>query len=250
LFIEKPVSHSRHGLDELQALVHHKQLRTLVGFQFRFHPGLVAVNKLMRKGAVDEVIHVSAYWGEYLPDWHPWEDYRESYSARSDLGGGAILTLSHPFDYLRWLLGEVRAVTSVIGRNGGLGIDVEDTADIVLEFESGVTATVHLNYVEQPPCHRLRVIGRSGTILWDNEAGDVRWYRAGRNNWQLIPAPVGYERNSMFLSEAQHFLDCVTGRAEPLVSLQDGMRTLDVALAAKTSAAEGRKVVMQKLEAP
>jgi predicted dehydrogenase len=249
LFIEKPVSHTKEGLDELQTVVRDRGLRTLVGFQFRFHPGLAAVKELLDDGAVGHVTHASVHWGEYLPNWHPWEDYRGSYSARSDLGGGVVHTLSHPFDYLRWMLGEVRAVSAVVGRDGGLGIEVEDTADIILEFESGAIGTIHLDYVQQPTCHQLRVIGRLGTILWDNETGDVRWYRAGRD-WQVNPAPVGFERNTMFLSEARHFLDCVAGRAEPFVSLQDGIRTLDVALAAKASAAEGRRVDVEEAGAP
>jgi predicted dehydrogenase len=152
--------------------------------------------------------------------------------------------LSHPFDYLRWLLGEVHAVSAVVGRNGGLGIEVDDTADIILEFESGAFGTVHLNYVQQPTCHQLRVIGRSGTILWENETGCVRWFQTGDAEWQKIPVPLGFERNALFMAEAQHFLDCVAGRAEPLVSLDDGVRALEVTLAAKTSAAESRRVKM------
>jgi predicted dehydrogenase len=197
---------------------------------------------LLDESAVGHVTHASVHWGEYLPNWHPWEDYRDSYSARGDLGGGVILTLCHPFDYLRWMLGEVRAVSAVAGRDGGLGIDVDDTADIILEFESGVIGTVHLDYVQQPTCHRLRVIGRSGTILWDNETGCVRWFRSDRAEWQKIPVPLGFERNALFMAEARHFLDCVAGRSEPLVSLDDGVRTLEVTLAAKCSAAEARRV--------
>jgi predicted dehydrogenase len=242
LFIEKPISHTMEGLNELRGIVHERDLRTQVGFQFRFHPGLFAVNTLIRTEAIGRVTHVNVHWGEYLPSWHPWENYRESYSARSDLGGGVILTLCHPFDYLRWMLGEIHAVFAAVGRNGGLGIDVEDTADIVLEFESGAVGTVHLDYVQQPTCHRLQVIGTAGTVLWNNETGCVQWYGADRGEWQTIAPPAGFERNALFLAEVRHFLDCVAGHADPLVSLEDGLRTLELALAAKTSAAEARRV--------
>jgi predicted dehydrogenase len=242
LFIEKPVSHTKEGLDELQTVVREGDLRALVGFQFRFHPGLAAIKELLDEEVVGHVTHVNVHWGEYLPNWHRWEDYRDSYSARSDLGGGVILTLCHPFDYLRWMLGEVRTVSAVVGRNGGLGIEVDDTADIILEFESGAIGTIHLDYLQQPTCHQLRVIGRSGTILWDNDTGCVRWFHADRGQWQTISVPAGFERNALFMAEARHFLDCVEGRAQPLVSLDDGVRTLEVILAAKSSAAEARRV--------
>jgi predicted dehydrogenase len=242
LFIEKPLSHNTDGLDALQKVVRERKLETLIGFQFRFHPGLVAVRELIHSGSIGRVTHVRISWGEYLPGWHPWEDYRLSYSARNDLGGGVILTLCHPFDYLRWMLGEVHAVTAVTGHNGGLEIDVEDTADILLEFRSGVIASVHLNYIQRPPSHRLEVIGDSGTVTWDNETGNVLWFEADKDEWKTSPAPVGFERNAMFLAELRHFLDCVAGEAKPLTPLEDGVNTLAVILAAKVSAAEGRRV--------
>ncbi len=242
IFVEKPISHNTEGLHELQRLVHARDLKTLVGFQFRHHPGLVIARDLIQRGSIGRVTHAAASWGEYLPGWHPGEDYHRGYSARSDLGGGAILTLSHPFDYLRWMLGEVRAVTAVAGQNGSLGIDVEDTADVLLEFHCNAIATVHLNYIQRPPSHRLELVGTSGTITWDNETGCVRWFQANTGEWRNFPAPVGFERNSMFLAELRHFLDCISGKAEPAIPLEDGVKTLAVTLGAKRSVAEGRKV--------
>jgi len=104
LFLEKPVSHSLDGLDELDNALCEGGGRLLVGFQFRFHPGLQRLSRLLAEGVIGRPLSARACWGEYLPGWHPWEDYRQSYSARPELGGGVILTLCHPFDYLRWLL--------------------------------------------------------------------------------------------------------------------------------------------------
>jgi predicted dehydrogenase len=96
-------------IDELEAQVQRNGVKVLVGFQFRFHPGLRQVKKLLDEAAIGEPLSVRAHWGEYLPNWHPWEDYKLGYAARPELGGGVILTLSHPLDYLRWLFGEVEA---------------------------------------------------------------------------------------------------------------------------------------------
>ena len=90
--------------------------QVLVGFQFRFHPGLQQVKKLLDEGAIGKPISAHAHWGEYLPDWHPWEDYKQGYAARPELGGGVVLTLSHPLDYLRWLLGEVESLSAFTSR--------------------------------------------------------------------------------------------------------------------------------------
>ena len=240
LFIDKPVSHSLDGLDQLAAVVQEKELQVLVGFQFRFHPSLRTIKQLMDDGAIGAIVYAHAHWGEYLPDWHPWENYRRSYSARADLGGGVILTLCHPFDYLRWLLGEVQTVSAMAGQLSGLELDVEDTADVTLQFKSGAIGTVHLDYVQRPPSHWLQITGQTGTIRWDNADGAVFCYRAGQGEWESIPTPSGFERNTMFLDEMRHFLDCITGRAEPLINLEDGIRALEIALAAKRSAGRAR----------
>ncbi len=101
LFLEKPISHSLERVDELAAAVRQSGSRVLVGFQFRFHPGLRKAAALLAEGAIGKPLAFHVHWGEYLPGWHPWEDYRQGYAARSDLGGGVVLTLSHPLDYLR-----------------------------------------------------------------------------------------------------------------------------------------------------
>ena len=89
-----------------------------------------------------------------------------------------MLTLCHPFDYLRWLIGEVATVSAMTGEEGGLDIEVEDTANVMLRFANGALGTVHLDYVQRPPTHTLQITGQRGRILWDNEDGAVHWYQA------------------------------------------------------------------------
>lgn len=242
LFIEKPVSHTKDGCAELAARVRSLRLVAMVGFQFRFHPGLREVKRLIEAGAIGDVVSAQAHWGEYLPAWHPWEDYRESYSARADLGGGVTLTLCHPFDYLRWLLGEVCDVSATASRSGGLGIEVEDTTDVQLVFDSGATAHVHLDYVQRPPGHWLQIIGRRGTLQWNNGDGAARLFNEETSDWEEFAAPEGFERNTMFADEMSHFLSCVREQAEPLCTLRDGGAALRIALAAKESSDTGRRV--------
>ena len=102
LLLEKPISDSLDDrVTDLQKVVVSQDLKVLVGFQFRFHPTLMQIHDLIQSEALGRPLSFRAQWGEYLPDWHPWEDYRQSYAARKDLGGGVVNTLSHPLDYVR-----------------------------------------------------------------------------------------------------------------------------------------------------
>ena len=173
LFLEKPISHSFDRVNELQDAVRSGRGKVFIGFQYRFHPGLQKVKKMLEDEEIGGLLSVRAHWGEYLPNWHPWEDYRQGYSARSDLGGGVILTLCHPLDYLLWLIGEVSALWSFSDYLGNLDLEVEYTAEIGLRFSNGVLGSVHLNYNQRPTSHHIEIIGTLGTIRWDNSDGTV-----------------------------------------------------------------------------
>jgi predicted dehydrogenase len=246
LLLEKPVSHSLARVAELQTEAARSGSRVLVGFQFRFHPGLHAIKQLLEQGAIGRPTSVRVNWGEYLPDWHPWEDYRGSYSARSDLGGGVVLTLCHPLDYLDWLFGRPDRLWARVAHLSEFDLDVEDTADIAMAYASGMTATVHLDYIQRPPEHGLMITGTQGTIHWDGLAGKVRVYGAETETWEEIATPSGFERNTLFLDEMRHFLQVVAGQARPVCTLEDGVFALRLCLASKESSATGRVVELSE----
>ena len=235
LLIEKPISHSMAGIDELEQAVMENDVRVLVGYQYRFHPGLLQVRKHLKARSIGEVLSVRAHWGEYLPGWHPWEDYKQGYAARQELGGGVVLTLSHPLDYLRWFFGDVEVLSAFTSQKG-LKLAVEDEAEILLRFKSGVLGSVHLDYNQCPTSHWLEIIGTRGTLRWDNSDGAVRLARVDQDGavaaWQEFSLPAGFERNSMFLDELRHFRNVSRGETEPICNLQDGISALKVALAA------------------
>lgn len=240
ILLEKPISNNLDRLDELQDIVEKKAVNVLVGFQFRYHPGLRKIKEILSNEEIGRPISFRAHWGEYLSDWHPWEDYRVSYSARRDLGGGVILTLTHPLDYLRWLLGDVESLWAFTGKLSDLELDVEDTAEIGIRFENRVIGSLHLDYNQRPPRHQLEIVCTGGTIRWDNAGSALEVYSAQKQAWQTYPLPADFEREHLFRAQMEHFLKVVEGKAEPICSLQDGISTLELALAAHQSAEEGR----------
>ena len=240
LLIEKPLSHDRDGIADLELEIADRGLCALVGFQFRFNPGLRQIREWLRAGAIGTVVSVQAHYGEYLPDMHPSEDYRGGYAARADLGGGALLTLCHPFDYLRWLFGEINGVSAIESRCDALGLSVDTCVDVSARFAGGASADIHLDFVERPPNHQLTVIGTEGTIIWNQADSSARRYCVSSRGWDTVPAPEGFERNWMFLDEMRHFLACLRGEEQPSCSLADGRAALDISLAAKQSIGAAR----------
>ncbi len=246
ILLEKPVSHSLERLDILQKTARKSGSKILVGFQFRYHPTLNKARELIQAGTLGRILTFHAHWGEYLPNWHTWEDYRQSYAARADLGGGVIVTLTHPLDYLRFLLGDVQSLWSFNEHLSSLELDVEDVAEIGLKFSGGAIGGVHLNYFQRPPVHRLEIIGTNGTLRWDNADGVLHLHKmpaAFGSYSEQPPAPVmesfsppeGFERNQLFIAQTKHFIDVARGVALPVCDLTDGIRVLQMALAAYES---------------
>lgn len=233
IFLEKPVSHTLEGLSELENLVEKKGLIVQTGFQFRYHPVFIKIKKAIEQGLIGRAVSAHAHWGEYLPGWHSWEDYRISYSAREDLGGGVLLTLCHPFDYLRWMLGEAEVISAVGGHLSDLETDTEDTALVSLQFYTGAIGSVYLDYISNPPKHTLQIVGTAGRIEWDADNGSATIYSTRVHGFETISPGQFFDRNEMFRAEAADFVDCITHRRQPGCTLHDGIKTLKIALAAK-----------------
>lgn len=253
ILLEKPISHSMENLDKLQNAVENYGSRILVGFQFRYHPSLNKAREIIQNGSLGQVLTAHAHWGEYLPNWHPWEDYRQSYAARTDLGGGVIGTLSHPIDYLRFLLGEISALWSFHGHLSPLELEVEDVAEIGLRFSDGAIGGVHVNYVQRPPTHRLEICGTKGTLRWDNDDGILRFYKIPEifgSYSNKPPSPIletfpladDFDRNDLFVAQTRHFLNIVNDIEAPICTLDDGIRIQELVEAIHKSQKTGHIV--------
>ncbi len=258
ILLEKPISHSLERLDQLETAVKKSGSKVLVAFQFRFHPGLMRAKQLISDGEIGRVISAHVHFGEYLPAWHPWEDYRKGYAARADMGGGVVLTQCHSLDYLPWLVGKVESAWGFTAKLSDLEVDVEDTAKIGLRFEGGALGSLHLDFNQQPPTHRFEVIGTKGSIKWDLSDGATRIYRAfpeslaistgmgikAGGEWETYPLPEIWERNVMFLDQMKHFVAVVRGKVEPSCTLDDGVRVMKLISAVHGSQKTGRLITI------
>lgn len=233
LFVEKPLGVTRDGIDALMAEVGRRGLFAHVGSNWKFHPAFRLMKRLLDEGAVGRVTGAQVLAGQWLPDWHPWEDYRRGYSARADLGGGIVLD-SHEFDYLPWLLGPVAAITGYTAHSGCLEISTEDVAVATLRFDSGALATVQVDYIQRHYRRRYHISGDAGTIEWDYSRGTVAHYSAASNTTREYQAGLA-DINAMYVEQMAHVLDGVAGRASPVTPLAAAARTLDLLLTLKES---------------
>ncbi|MFZ6031509.1 MAG: Gfo/Idh/MocA family protein [Chloroflexota bacterium] len=249
LFIEKPVSHTLDGLDELIERVERKGLAAFVAYQFRFHPGLRWVKQLVDEGKLGRLVFAHIVNGEYLPGWHAYEDYRQTHPARRDLGGGCLRIQTHELDYALWLFGVPRSVYAVGGHLSNLEVDVEDSVSLLLDCPrqgQPMPVHIHLDYMQRPPQRVCEVIGDAGKVRYDYYASLAEFHDLATRTVMTYRFD-GFDRNQMFLDELKHFLACMQGQEQPLVSLRDGLESMKISLAAERSLHSGQAVVLNEL---
>lgn len=232
LFVEKPLAHSTDGLDDLVRHIDQRNIISLVGCNMRFHPGPATVKRLIAAGAVGQIIAARIHAGSYLPQWRPWQDYRQSYSASPEYGG-IILDGIHEIDLALWYLGAAQVLAAAWLPAQSIGLETDGLAEILLRHTSGVLSSVHLNFVQRDYCRTCQIIGTDGTIDWNFGEHRVRLYDAEGKIKETIPEPSGWEINQMYVDEMQHFLECVKTGSQTINPVSTAAETLRVALTAR-----------------
>jgi glutamate-1-semialdehyde aminotransferase/spore coat polysaccharide biosynthesis protein SpsF (cytidylyltransferase family)/predicted dehydrogenase len=248
VFIEKPLSHESSGIQALITEARRSSRRVQVGYNLRFHPGLRILKELIDSGKLGRVHWLNVEAGQYLPDWRPWQNYRESYSARQELGGGIILDGSHELDYICWLLGRPTEVICRAEHLSNLEVNVEDSAWLYLTFHNQRRVELHLDFVQRAYTRTCKVVGENGTAFWDFTAQEVKWFSAAEAAWKSIP--YLFEANDMYMGEMVHFLESIDRGTGPMVDLEQGRDVILVVEAAKKSSKEGKSQTMTWTDEP
>ena len=237
LFLEKPLSNSLKDVEKLRAIVKKKKLITQMGCNLRFHPCIKKIKSLIEHQKIGRIISAQVQNYSYLPDSHRWEDYRKSYAARKDLGGGVILTNAiHEIDYLYWFFQEVENVISISGKFSDLDIKAEDYVSGLLKFKNKIIGELHMDYFQRPDFRSCKIRGTKGEIYWNSDDNCVNIYNINKKKWET-KFDNGFSHNldtySSYVEELKHFLKCVKHRKETINDLEQGVRTLKIALAIK-----------------
>lgn len=224
VLVEKPLGVTS---SEVQGLLSAADKRVMVGYNLRLHEPVERVVAMVHGGRIGAVLAVRLWFGSWLPDWRPGTDYRITYSARSELGGGVLLDAIHELDMLVWLVGDdpLHVVGAVVSRVGPLDIDVEDTVKALLRTDGGIPAEVSLDYLSRRYRRGIEVVGEAATVRLDWARGVVEVEDADGVTSTPADKPVGlsYER------QAERFLQFVAGTADPPVDAATGAASVRLA---------------------
>lgn len=232
LLIEKPLSTNLDRIDELQRLLREKELVSAVAYVYRANPVLEAMRAAIAEGRFGRPVQVIAVSGQHFPTYRP--KYREIYYRDRATGGGAIQdSLTHVLNAGEWLVGPIDRLVADAAHQVLEGVSVEDTAG-VLTHQGNVLGCYSLNQHQAPNEMTITVVCERGTARFEGHLSRWRWMIHPDDPWHDEP-PQQLARNELFVLQANAFLDVLDGRAPPLCSLEEGLQTLRVNLAALAS---------------
>jgi len=236
VLVEKPLATKNDSSGLLLQALNSKKKCLMMGSNWKFHPGPIKLKEIIDGGEIGKILAFQVIGGQYLPDWHPWEDYRDMYSARVELGGGILLD-NHEIDLITWLLGSAHKVNCRSTTTGSIEINTEDLVCITMELRSGVIGTLQLDYLQRPCARRIHLTGSEGIAIWDYMGNEVTCYTNKHGKWSAWKNPLGYQLNNMYMDEMKHFLDCIKYNKDPMTSVIQALHVLSIINAAKSSAA-------------
>lgn len=219
VLVEKPLFDSAEPVEPPAGLA------VSVAFNLRFHP---LVKQLKSRLSAFTLHAATFYVGQYLPDWRPQDDYRRSYSASRQAGGGVLRDLSHELDLAAHLCGAVQKVIGLGGRFSGLEIDSDDVFHLMATAQRCPVVSIAMNYLDRPARRVLTVTGSDVTAVLDFIAGTLHI-----NDDVIMEKP---DRDATYRSQLNDFL---ARREDTLCSFAQGRQVDGVIAAIERSVAAG-----------
>jgi predicted dehydrogenase len=239
VLVEKPLSNSIENFDKLTDVNLRSRVIILVGYCLRYDQAAMKFKEMIAEKKAGEILHVNIDSGSFLPDWRPGQDYRQSVSANSNLGGGVLLELSHELDYSQWFFGEIDQVFAKLSISGAIDVDVEDSAEIILISNKGFVINIHLDFNSKSTRRKCNVRCTEGDLSWDAVSKTMVWLK---NDGSIETSNYETDRDHIYREQLIHFIDCIENDKPPRVSLAEGIRTLHLVEAARQSNEKGQWV--------
>jgi len=206
LFLEKPIAASLDGIDAFLNRVRELKKVTFVGHNLQFHPAVLAIQDLLAEGSLGDPLVLQCQVGQWLPDWHPYEDFRKAYYARKDLGGGVGLSLIHEVHLAQELLGPIDSVCGLFPPHESLPLEVDVVADLMTRHRGGAVSQIHLDFIQRP-VHRCGVLSCDhGWVRYDLIRPLVEAQIADEPEPRVIWDGADADPNQQYVDEMATFL--------------------------------------------
>jgi predicted dehydrogenase len=211
IFCEKP-------LFESQKILKITKNQVYVGYVLRFHPLLQTLKKLLKD---DNILNINVNCGQYLPTWRAQSDYRDSYSAKKEEGGGVLLDLSHEIDYTQWLCGKINEIKSYQVKVSDLEISSDDLSTFIAKTDRGIIVNLSIDYISKITYRKIML--NTFNTTYELDFINNKLVQKDKFGVEEVFSSSNLERNSMF--ENMH--KSILGTKESVCSYSEALEVMD-----------------------
>ena len=231
VLIEKPLGREFGSAEQQLAKIAKQSDRICaMAYCMRYHLAYQAAYQCIRDNQIGRCLYAKAWFEGYLPDWHPWEDYKQSYAGLKEQGGGVLRTLDHEMDFLNWVLGPAESATGFAINTNGIGIEADDLAMYQLRHPTGAHSQVTTAFCRKPQSRGFEFVGSKGVLSFRMEQGKLLKITHDTDGTTEIVDVANYDINQMYVELVKEFLESVQqGRpSSSLPTLEHGINCLKV----------------------
>ena len=238
LLVEKPLVSDSGDLEKLRGLLQEYKGYGMAAFNMRFHPVVIKTREWLKSGRIGQTYSARFHVGQYLPDWRPEQDYRQSYSAISQLGGGVMLDLIHEIDLATHLIGlPADAVSSRIIRSSDLEIDSEALAEILYTDSNGTVVSIHLDYLTYGYRRHFEIVGSKASLSADLSENLIKL--TDRSGYVEEVGFQRFDRNDMYYEMMKSFIEGLEYLTTNTLPLHEVLNVNEIALTLRDGVAYG-----------
>ena len=237
------------GIDEIIDLTRDTDKVAAPSCTLRFHPLVQTIKDIVDSGEIGPILTFSSHSGQYLPDWHPWEDYRTFWASKRQTGACREQFVLEGI-WLTWVLGPVREISCTKDKLTNLDTDIDDVYHMLVRLGDGVPGHLMLDVVSRVPYRGGRLFSEDGIVEWSLTEKRLQVYSGANREWRDCskpdgPVEAGYiHAEQMYIAEMQRFLQAVRGEEQWPYSLADNRRIQEALEAADRSAETGQRVTL------
>lgn len=233
VYVEKPIVTNEAQLKQIAVLANNYSAQSIVGCNLRYLPSVKLIKQILKRGDLGNVVRASFTAGQWLPDWRPDADYRTSYSADVNLGGGVLFDLIHEVDMSNWFFGPFDFALARTGKYSGLEISSEDTAVILLDnTKEGIMVSINLDYVSRRPVRRYEIVGENGTLIWDLQEKQLR-VESAVEVVVITDSHEDFDVDATYINALDELINSIKNDVPTSHDIFEGMRVVQLLLDAR-----------------
>tara|TARA_B100000965_G_C19593780_1_gene759165 strand:- start:2526 stop:3461 length:936 start_codon:yes stop_codon:yes gene_type:complete len=224
IFLEKPISNNLKNLNYFKKLVSKNKSKVFVGYMMRFHPLILKLKNMIDNKKIKNIFYINSVWGEYLPNWHRYENYETSYASQKKLGGGAALTLSHEIDLMSFLFGDIQKVTTLKSYKSKLKLNTDFSTTHLIRFKNEVDCSINVNFLNNPPYRKMLILSENYQIFFNYFKSEL--ILINNKNKKKIIKNKSFNRNDLFLNELKFFFKELR-KSKPNFNLESSIKLMN-----------------------